>query len=258
MLPQRACSLACLAFCCCRCCDRCGLVARQAACGAAPRDHTTRAYNQTNHSHCLPQLKEDYQPGNLFFDPLGLLKDKSEEEIFELQTKELNNVSRRILTGCTFFFNCIHMWMYNLFYCNTSMGCLAFQVPLPALRPAWQRSCSPAACAVPCRMRSLTHCAGLQLLNTLPQYPASIFQPPSLPFAFHRLPTQHPQLPASLLQGRLAMLAIAGFVLQELVPPHREIFEHLALYAEREILLEIEDLDPALKDVVTLPVIPGQ
>lgn len=49
-----------------------------------------------------------------------------------------------------------------------------------------------------------------------------------------------------LNNGRLAMLAIAGFVLQELVPPHREIFEHLALYLEREVILEVEDLDPAL------------
>lgn len=108
-------------------------------------------------------------------------------------------------------------------------------------------------------MRSLTHCAELQLLNTLLQHPASTSQPPSLPFCIPpSAHSHHTQLFGSLLQGRLAMLAIAGFVLQELVPPHREIFEHLALYAEREILLEIEDLDPALKDVVTLPVIPGQ
>jgi hypothetical protein len=30
-------------------------------------------------------------------------------------------------------------------------------------------------------------------------------------------------------QGRLAMIGIAGFVVQELVPPNREIFEHLFL-----------------------------
>lgn len=46
-----------------------------------------------------------------------------------------------------------------------------------------------------------------------------------------------------LNNGRLAMLAIAGFTLQELVPPHREIFEHLALYLEREVLLEAEDIE---------------
>jgi len=46
-----------------------------------------------------------------------------------------------------------------------------------------------------------------------------------------------------LNNGRLAMLAIAGFVLQELVPPHREIFEHFALYLEREVILELEDID---------------
>ena len=35
-------------------------------------------------------LKEDYIPGDLGFDPLGL-KPESNEELFELQTKELNN-----------------------------------------------------------------------------------------------------------------------------------------------------------------------
>ena len=36
-------------------------------------------------------LNEDYVMGDLNFDPLNLLEGKSEEEIFELQTKELNN-----------------------------------------------------------------------------------------------------------------------------------------------------------------------
>merc|ERR1711977_797773 len=36
------------------------------------------------------QLKEDYKPGDLGFDPLGLKPD-DEQELFELQTKELNN-----------------------------------------------------------------------------------------------------------------------------------------------------------------------
>jgi light-harvesting complex I chlorophyll a/b binding protein 1 len=36
------------------------------------------------------QLKEDYVPGDLDFDPLGL-KPKDDEELYELQTKELNN-----------------------------------------------------------------------------------------------------------------------------------------------------------------------
>merc|ERR1712072_215078 len=35
-------------------------------------------------------LKEDYIPGDLGFDPLGL-KPESDGELFELQTKELNN-----------------------------------------------------------------------------------------------------------------------------------------------------------------------
>merc|ERR1712224_1061358 len=36
------------------------------------------------------QLKEDYTPGDLGLDPLGLKPD-DEQELFELQTKELNN-----------------------------------------------------------------------------------------------------------------------------------------------------------------------
>merc|ERR1712127_312332 len=36
-------------------------------------------------------LNEDYVMGDLNFDPLNLLEGKSEAEIFELQTKELNN-----------------------------------------------------------------------------------------------------------------------------------------------------------------------
>merc|ERR1712098_893499 len=35
-------------------------------------------------------MGEDYVPGDLAFDPLGL-KPKDEEELYELQTKELNN-----------------------------------------------------------------------------------------------------------------------------------------------------------------------
>jgi len=89
-------------------------------------------------------LKDEYQPGQLYFDPLGIAP-KDEEEFFVMQTKELNN-------------------------------------------------------------------------------------------------------------GRLAMVGIAGFVLQELVNG-REIFEHLLLSLEREVILEIEDLDPALN--IPLPIIPG-
>jgi len=37
------------------------------------------------------QIKDDYFPGDLGFDPLNLLSSKSEEEIFDLKTKELNN-----------------------------------------------------------------------------------------------------------------------------------------------------------------------
>ena len=36
-------------------------------------------------------LKDDYDIGDLGFDPLGLLNGKDEDEVFELKTKELNN-----------------------------------------------------------------------------------------------------------------------------------------------------------------------
>ena len=38
----------------------------------------------------IQQLEDDYEPGNLGFDPLGLLPDDPEER-YQLQTKELNN-----------------------------------------------------------------------------------------------------------------------------------------------------------------------
>lgn len=45
-----------------------------------------------------------------------------------------------------------------------------------------------------------------------------------------------------LNNGRLAMIAIAGFVLQELALK-QEIFEHLALRFEREAVLELDDIE---------------
>ena len=38
------------------------------------------------------QIQEDYEPGTaLNFDPLNLLKNKSEDEIYDMKSKELNN-----------------------------------------------------------------------------------------------------------------------------------------------------------------------
>jgi hypothetical protein len=54
-----------------------------------------------------------------------------------------------------------------------------------------------------------------------------------------------------LNNGRLAMIGIAGFVAQELVL-NQEIFEHLALRLEKEVILELDDIE---KDV-GLPVTP--
>ncbi|KAJ9531881.1 hypothetical protein QJQ45_022010 [Haematococcus lacustris] len=46
-----------------------------------------------------------------------------------------------------------------------------------------------------------------------------------------------------LNNGRLAMIAIAGFVLQEVAEPGVEIFEHLFYDIEKEVVLELDDIE---------------
>jgi len=53
-----------------------------------------------------------------------------------------------------------------------------------------------------------------------------------------------------LNNGRLAMIAIAAFTVQELVD-HKEIFEHLALRFEKEVVLELDDIERDLNLPVT-------
>lgn len=55
-----------------------------------------------------------------------------------------------------------------------------------------------------------------------------------------------------LNNGRLAMIAIAAFVAQEVVV-QQEIFEHLALRFEKEIIEEVDDIDMEL-GLPTIPV----
>lgn len=62
---------------------------------------------------------------------------------------------------------------------------------------------------------------------------------PSDPEEFKTLQTKE------LNNGRLAMIAIAAFVAQELVE-HSEIFEHLALRFEKEAILELDDVEKDL------------
>lgn len=57
-----------------------------------------------------------------------------------------------------------------------------------------------------------------------------------------------------LNNGRLAMVGIAGFVVQELVNG-REIFEHLLISLEREVIMEVDALVPGANFPV--PVVPG-
>ena len=53
------------------------------------------------------QMKEDYEPGELGFDPLGLFP-ADKEEAYALQTKELNNgrCVRRLLLLCCAVLGC--------------------------------------------------------------------------------------------------------------------------------------------------------
>ncbi|WIA13883.1 hypothetical protein OEZ85_002455 [Tetradesmus obliquus] len=53
-----------------------------------------------------------------------------------------------------------------------------------------------------------------------------------------------------LNNGRLAMIAIAAFTVEELVS-HQEIFEHLALRFEKEVILELDDVEKDLNLPVT-------
>lgn len=60
---------------------------------------------------------------------------------------------------------------------------------------------------------------------------------PTEPEALKELQTKE------LNNGRLAMIAIAGFVLQEVAEPGVEIFEHLFYNIEKEVILELDDIE---------------
>ena len=53
--------------------------------------------------------------------------------------------------------------------------------------------------------------------------------------------------------GRLAMIAIAGFVLQEVAEPGVEIFQHLFLTVEEDIEKEIEIVEKDIVNDIILP-----
>ena len=56
-----------------------------------------------------------------------------------------------------------------------------------------------------------------------------------------------------LNNGRLAMIAIAGFVLQEVAEPGVEIFEHLFFDIESEVIGEIDEIETELGLAPTIP-----
>ncbi len=57
-----------------------------------------------------------------------------------------------------------------------------------------------------------------------------------------------------LNNGRLAMIAIAGFVLQEVAEPGVEIFEHLFFDIEKEIIEEIDEIETELGLPPSIPI----
>ncbi|GAX82638.1 hypothetical protein CEUSTIGMA_g10064.t1 [Chlamydomonas eustigma] len=57
-----------------------------------------------------------------------------------------------------------------------------------------------------------------------------------------------------LNNGRLAMIAIAGFVLQEVAEPGVEIFEHLFFNVEKEVIEEIDEIEAELGLPPSIPI----
>jgi light-harvesting complex I chlorophyll a/b binding protein 1 len=134
-------------------------------------------------------LQDEYEPGTLGFDPLGL-KPTDPEELFVLETKELNN-GRLAMIGVAGFV------LQELAVDRGS------ESPLLS------------------RLMQLAFCPSADQLR------------PCLCHWQAGLPTD---------MAHLSCLPLPA------------VFEHLALYLEREAILEVEDLDPALN--LALPSIP--
>ena len=140
-------------------------------------------------------LKDDYEPGDLGFDPLGL-KPTDPEELKVMQVRGAR----------------VRMW--KRWAADKGRGS-----PGPG------------------------HTS--QLYHSTPSLPSPVcLTLPSLPFL-----SLSPQT-KELNNGRLAMIAIAAFVAQELVE-QTEIFEHLALRFEKEAILELDDIERDLGLPVT-------
>ena len=71
-------------------------------------------------------------------------------------------------------------------------------------------------------------------------------------------PTDDEELKAlqtkELNNGRLAMIAVAGFVLQEVAEPGVEIFEHLFFDIEKEVIEEVDEIETELGLAPSIPV----
>ena len=97
--------------------------------------------------------------------------------------------------------------------CGRPLGCALVRAPVVCVCVG----CAPARrwSASPCQHSLLTHARAPSPSPPAPPLPPP-YQQPSDPEELKSLQTKE------LNNGRLAMIAIAGFVLQELVPPHRE------------------------------------
>lgn len=124
---------------------------------------------------------------------------------------------------------------------------MGFWVLGGCLCPGSCRRPNRGSCTLLRKSRPLTTCPPPAPLP--PPSPARSFDPLGLgpkddPVAWKELQTKE------LNNGRLAMIAIAAFTAQELVVK-QEIFEHLALRLEKEVILELDDLerDVGIKNV---------
>lgn len=163
-------------------------------------------------------LKEEYEPGTLGFDPLNLLPSDP-QELKELQTKELNNGE-----GVGW-----HVWAW---WRQAGLGMQAW-APASAQELIEEGRPAGAMCQAVHAVPGATHpnklnsrltepCPGVPLRPRRRSQAGLTAQarPPVALLQVSLLPSPPPN--SSALAGRLAMLAIAGFTLQELVPPHRE------------------------------------
>ena len=168
-------------------------------------------------------LKEEYAPGTLGFDPLGLLPE-DDEELRVMQTRELNNGRLAMVSQAENLPQHAHCVV-------PTQRCRSPRRPAHSDAPY----CPPPPPPPPARLPLRALCC-----KSWPSPTARVSE---------RAQSQRPRV-------RCWRAASAPHHLRavHVRPVLRPVFEHLALYLEREVILEIEDLDPALN--LPVPTIP--